>query len=148
MFPITLLFIDQNEERLGYFYRATKDIDRGVHCLLEKSGEDALLLLQEESAPAPDLIFVEHDTPGICGKDCVKSIKQLARHRHTPVILCTSQQRGSGNPRHPGVSGFLSRSLSLAELRNKLSVAFACFGLRAPRRNKLETFMEEAPLEL
>lgn len=90
MKPITLLFIDDDEEDLGFFYQAIKEIDRNIHCFLHKDSESAMQLLEQDLALCPDLIFLDLSMPKLSGKHCLSMIKCMARHKHTPVIICTT----------------------------------------------------------
>ena len=90
MIPTTLLFIDDDEDDLGFFYQAIKEIDRNIHCFLHKDSESAMQLLQQDLALCPDLIFLDLNMPRLSGKHCLAMIKQMARHKYTPVIICTT----------------------------------------------------------
>lgn len=90
MAPTTLLFIDNDEDDLAFFYQAIKEIDRNIHCFLHKDSQSAMQLLEQDMALRPDLIFLDLNMPKLSGKHCLTMIKGMARHKNTPVIICTT----------------------------------------------------------
>ena len=61
--------------------------DLGCRILTAGNGEEALQVLHAE--PSVDVVVAEIDMPLVDGLELLRRIKQSARHKDLPVILCS-----------------------------------------------------------
>ena len=65
---------------------------------LEKRGFTVMTLSECDNLLAavgefkPDLIFIDHNMPHICGTDAIKLLKATAISKHIPVILISASE--------------------------------------------------------
>ena len=125
----TLLFIDDDEDDLGFFYQAVKEIDRSIHCFLHKNSESAMLLLEEDTALCPDLIFLDLNMPKLSGRHCLAMIKKMVRHKHTPVIICTTSasETDMDETWELGAACYLTKPPTVADWKYELSEVLSSF---------------------
>lgn len=120
MAPTTLLFIDDNKY-LEYFYQAVKAIDRSIHCLLHTNSETALETLADEGTPSPDLIFIDMKLHLSSGGNCLERIRQMVRHRSTPVIICSDRGSDKTDINRLGTTWFFTKPFTASGVKNKLA---------------------------
>lgn len=125
----TLLFIDDDEEDLSFFYQAVKDIDRSIHCFLHKDSESAMLLLEQDLALCPDLIFLDLNMPKLSGKHCLSMIKKMTRHKNTPVIICTtsSSERDMDDTWELGASCYMTKPPTVGDWKYEVGEVLSAF---------------------
>ena len=125
----TLLFIDDDEDDLGFFYQAIKEIDRSIHCFLHRDSESAMQLLDQDMALCPDLIFLDLNMPRLSGKHCLSMIKKMARHKNTPVIICTTSdsEKDMNDTWELGAACYLTKPLTVANWKDELSEVLSSF---------------------
>ena len=129
MIQTTLLFIDDDEDDLGFFYQAIKEIDRNIHCFLHKDSQSALRLLEQDMALRPDIIFLDLNMPKLSGTHCLSMIKQMARHKNTPVIICTTSASESDMDEtwNLGAACYLTKPPTLADWKYELNEVLSAF---------------------
>ena len=125
----TLLFIDDDEDDLGFFYQAIKEIDRSIHCFLHRDSESAMRLLDQDMALCPDLIFLDLNMPKLSGKHCLSMIKKMARHKNTPVIICTTSdlEKDMNDTWQLGAACYLTKPPTVADWKDELSEVLSSF---------------------
>ncbi len=125
----TLLFIDDDEDDLSFFYQAVKDIDRSIHCFLHKDSESAMRLLEQDTALSPDLIFLDLNMPKLSGRHCLSMIKRMARHKNTPVIICTTStaERDMDDTWQLGAACYLTKPPTVPDWKYELSEVLSAF---------------------
>ena len=115
-------FIESIKTFLGNDYRVLTAYD----------GIEGIRIIQEQS---PDVIVLDLMLPGVEGKDVCKKIKADPRLKDIPVILLTSfgdkisfmeHMKGAGIC--PGVDTYLSKSASLEEIKEQISLAAGLSG--------------------
>lgn len=125
----TLLFIDDDEDDLSFFYQAVKEIDRSIHCFLHKDSQSAMRLLEQDTALSPDLIFLDLHMPKLSGKHCLAMIKRMARHKNTPVIICTgsASEKDMDETWELGASCYLTKPPTVPDWKYELSEVLSAF---------------------
>ncbi|MBV9989615.1 MAG: response regulator [Chitinophagaceae bacterium] len=125
----TLLFIDDDEDDLSFFYQAVKDIDRGIHCFLHKDSQSAMRLLETDTELCPDLIFLDLNMPKLSGKHCLSMIKHMVRHKNTPVIICTtsSSERDMDDTWELGAACYLTKPPTVSDWKYEISEILSAF---------------------
>ena len=125
----TLLFIDDDEDDLGIFYQAVKEIDRSIHCFLHKDSESAMLLLEQDLVLCPDLIFLDLNMPRLSGKHCLAMIKKMTRHKNTPVIICTTSasEKDMGETWELGAACYLTKPPTVLDWKYEVSEVLSAF---------------------
>lgn len=125
----TLLFIDDDEEDLSFFYQAVKDIDRSIHCFLHKDSQSAMLLLEQDLGLRPDLIFLDLNMPKLSGRHCLSMIKTMARHKNTPVIICTtsSSEKDMDDTWELGASYYMTKPPTVNDWKYEVSEVLSAF---------------------
>ena len=129
MTPTTLLIIDDDEDDLGFFYQAIKEIDRNIHCFLHKDSQSAMHLLEQDMALSPDLIFLDLNMPKLSGKHCLAMIKKMARHKNTPVIICTTSASDTDIDEtwELGAACYITKPPTVAEWKYELNEVLLSF---------------------
>ena len=129
MIPTTLLIIDDDEDDLGFFYQAIKEIDRNIHCFLQKDSQSAIHLLEQDMALRPDLIFLDLNMPKLSGKHCLAMIKKMARHKNTPVIICTTSASASDIDEtwELGAACYITKPPTVADWKYELNEVLSAF---------------------
>lgn len=125
----TLLFIDDDEDDLGFFYQAIKEIDRSIHCFLHKDSESAMRLLEQDTVLYPDLIFLDLNMPKLSGKHCLAMIKKMARHKNTPVIICTTSdsKKDMDDTWALGAACYLTKPPTVSDWKYELNEVLSAF---------------------
>lgn len=125
----TLLFIDDDEDDLSFFYQAVKEIDRTIHCFLHKDSQSAMQLLEQDLALCPDLIFLDLHMPKMCGKHCLSMIKKMARHKNTPVIICTTSasEKDMDDTWDLGAACYLTKPPTVPDWKYEVSEVLSAF---------------------
>lgn len=96
-----------------------------VNLILQKRGFGVLALLGCESLEKlgeevrrfrPDLIFMDHDMPVICGSDAVKMLKAHPEYRQIPVVYFSAHDRIEALARAAGADTYLKKPYVLDRL--------------------------------
>jgi CheY-like chemotaxis protein len=80
-----ILYIDDDPDEVLIFCDAIAEIDPSIQCsglTDSKKGLDEL-----ESNPAPDVIFLDFNMPGLTGEDCLLKIRSFDHLKHVPVVI-------------------------------------------------------------
>lgn len=83
---MTILTVDDDEEDIEIFLEAVRDIDSSIVCVVARSAEEALMILNSDM-DLPQYIFLDINMPKIDGNSCLKEIKQDERFSKIPVIM-------------------------------------------------------------
>ena len=93
MTPIaTVLIVDDDMEDQELLREAIKEVDKSVHCLSAKNGEEALDMLHTLLHKLPQLIFLDLNMPRMNGKIFLRRLKQLGVLNEIPVIIYTTSK--------------------------------------------------------
>ena len=79
-----IFFIDDDQEELGIFTMAMKDINTPINIKYAKSGDDLFKLLEQS---LPDLLFLDLHLPGRSGITCLKMLRYDKKYDAIPIII-------------------------------------------------------------
>ena len=91
---MTILNVDDDFEDIEIFCEAVRDIDPSIVCLVAKSAEEALEILNSD-IELPEFIFLDINMPKIDGNVCLREIKESKRLSRIPVIMYSTHTRAS-----------------------------------------------------
>ncbi len=83
---MTILTVDDDDEDIEIFLEAIRDIDPSILCLVARSAEEALMILNSE-IDLPEYIFLDINMPKIDGNACLREIKRDKRFSRIPVVM-------------------------------------------------------------
>jgi CheY-like chemotaxis protein len=117
--PARILLVEDNEADVMLAEIAFKECEEPPELEVAPDGEAALKRLREDagSAPAPDLVLLDLNMPGLDGKGVLRAIKGDDDLRRTPVVMLTS----SRDPRDVhecyelGANAYLSKPADFSE---------------------------------
>jgi CheY-like chemotaxis protein len=88
----TILIIDDDMEDQELLREAIKEVDKSIHCISAKNGEEALDMLHTLLKKLPQLIFLDLNMPRMNGKVFLHRLKQLPIINDIPVIVYTTSK--------------------------------------------------------
>src|SRR5690606_37288921 len=113
---MTILNVDDDLEDIEIFCEAVRDIDPSIICLVAKSAEEALQILNSD-IELPQFIFLDINMPKIDGNVCLREIKNDKRLSSIPVIMYSTHTRTSDLEIYKKLNaGFLVKQTSYNEL--------------------------------
>jgi CheY-like chemotaxis protein len=83
---MTILAVDDDDEDIEIFVEAMRDIDPSILCLIARSAEEALQILNAD-IDLPSYIFLDINMPKVDGNTCLRVIKNDTRFSDIPVIM-------------------------------------------------------------
>lgn len=83
---MTILAVDDDNEDIEIFVEAMRDIDPSILCLIARSAEEALQILNAD-IELPAYIFLDINMPRVDGNSCLREIKGDKRFCKIPVIM-------------------------------------------------------------
>jgi CheY-like chemotaxis protein len=114
------LLIDNDEDDRELFALALSELELPIACRSVASGEEALLILDDESTPLPDFIFIDMNMPGMDGPDCLGALREKPRLATIPIYMYST----AADPRIvsglKGIAGFIEKPTRFAGLREVL----------------------------
>lgn len=124
LYPIlilmTILNVDDDEEDIEIFCDAVREIDSSIICLVAKSAEEALQILNSD-IELPSYIFLDINMPKVDGNACLKEIKKDKRLNRIPVIMYSTHTRTADIEIYRSLNaGFLVKQNSFYELVTEL----------------------------
>lgn len=96
-----------------------------INLILQRKGYEVLTLLgcenlemlgEEVRSFRPDLIFMDHDMPVVCGSDAVKMLKAHPEYRGIPVVYFSAHDRIEALARAAGADTWLKKPYVLERL--------------------------------
>lgn len=115
-----ILNVDDDEEDIEIFCDAVREIDPAIICLVAKSAEEALKILNSD-LDLPEYIFLDINMPKVDGNRCLAEIKKDRRLRTIPVIMYSTHTRKSDIETYKALNaGFLVKQNSFYELVTEL----------------------------
>jgi CheY-like chemotaxis protein len=91
---MTILNVDDDEEDIEIFCDAVREIDSSIICLIAKSADEALQILNSD-IELPEYIFLDINMPKVDGNACLREIKKDPRLNKIPVIMYSTFTRTS-----------------------------------------------------
>jgi len=117
---MTILNVDDDFEDIEIFCDAVREIDASIVCLVAKSADEALQILNSE-IELPEYIFLDINMPKVDGNACLKEIKKDRRLNRIPVIMYSTYTRMSDLDTYKALdAGFLVKQNSYYELVSAL----------------------------
>ncbi|QJD81558.1 response regulator [Spirosoma rhododendri] len=107
---ITVLIIDDDADDRFFMEHALKTDSAHTRLYLADSGQQALDMLVLVH-PAPDVILLDLNMPGLSGLEVLGQLKQSTRYQHIPVIVLTTSHAPADRERayQLGASGFITK---------------------------------------
>lgn len=107
---ITVLIIDDDADDRFFMEHALKTDSAHTRLYLADSGQQALDMLVLVH-PAPDVILLDLNMPGLSGLEVLEQLKHSTRYQHIPVIVLTTSNAPADRERayHLGASGFITK---------------------------------------
>ncbi len=117
---MTILNVDDDEEDIEIFCDAVREIDSSIICLVAKSAEEALQILNSD-IDLPAYIFLDINMPKVDGNTCLAQIKKDRRLNRIPVIMYSTHTRKTDIETYKALNaGFLVKQNSFYELVTEL----------------------------
>ena len=117
---MTILNVDDDEEDIEIFCDAVREIDSSIICLVAKSAEEALQILNSD-IDLPAYIFLDINMPKVDGNTCLAQIKKDRRLKRIPVIMYSTHTRKTDIETYKALNaGFLVKQNSFYELVTEL----------------------------
>lgn len=117
---MTILNVDDDEEDIEIFCDAVREIDSSIICLIAKSADEALQILQSD-IELPEYIFLDINMPKVDGNSCLREIKKDRRLNTIPVIMYSTHTRKTDIDTYRALNaGFLVKQNSFNELVSEL----------------------------
>lgn len=117
---MTILTVDDDLEDIEIFCEAVSEIDPSIVCLVAKSADEALQILNSDIA-LPEYIFLDINMPKVDGNTCLKDIKKDPRFNRIPVIMYSTFSRKSDIETYKSLdASFLVKQNSYNELVTEL----------------------------
>ena len=117
---MTILNVDDDEEDIEIFCDAVREIDSSIICLVAKSADEALKILNSD-IDLPAYIFLDINMPKVDGNTCLAQIKKDRRLNKIPVIMYSTHTRKSDIETYKALNaGFLVKQNSFYELVTEL----------------------------
>jgi len=120
--PLRILLIDDDADDRDIFTWIVKGIDPTLTLDLASDGFEGLDLLRQGDNYF-DIVFLDLNMPGMHGLKVLKHIRQMERHRGTPVIVysTSSNPHDVANARAEGATDYIVKGHELALARKDLT---------------------------
>lgn len=117
---MTILNVDDDLEDIEIFCEAVREIDPSIICLVAKSAEEALQILNSDME-LPEYIFLDINMPKVDGNACLREIKKDRKLSGIPVIMYSTYSRKADIEAYRSLdAGFLVKQNSYYELVTEL----------------------------
>ncbi|MBC7868067.1 MAG: response regulator [Gloeobacteraceae cyanobacterium ES-bin-316] len=115
---IKILLADDDADDRELFEEVLKDINPTIKLQPVEDGMHLMKMLQDESEPLPDLVFLDLNMPGKNGKECLQEIKKDNRLKDLPVIIYSTscQPKDITDTHGIGAHLYICKPSSFAEL--------------------------------
>jgi CheY-like chemotaxis protein len=121
---MVILCIDNDPEDIDLFCDAVKVVDPSITFLSALGGQEALALLSsvEDIKQLPEYVFLDINMPRMDGKDTLKEIRKIERHRSMQIIMLSTglSPRDHEVYKQLGADHFMSKATSFQDLCDKL----------------------------
>lgn len=113
---MTILNVDDDLEDIEIFCEAVREIDPSIICMVAKSAEEALQILNSDME-LPEYIFLDINMPKVDGNACLREIKKDRKLSGIPVIMYSTYSRKADIEAYRSLdAGFLVKQNSYYEL--------------------------------
>lgn len=121
---MVILCIDNDAEDMDLFCDAIKVVDPSITFLSALGGQEALVLLSsiKEIKQLPEYVFLDVNMPQMDGKDTLKEIRKIERHRSMQIVMLSTglSPRDHEEYKQLGADLFMSKATSFEGLCDKL----------------------------
>ncbi len=126
---LSVMYIDDSAQDRELFRRIISLLERTIHFIPVRHGQEAIDYLQDGNYLLPDLIFVDLQMPGMNGIEVLQEIKKLDHVNHIPVFLYSVSHPESieETARLLGAVGCLKKETELPKAREIVRVALLKF---------------------
>lgn len=83
---LVILQIDDDQDDIDMFADAINRIDESIEFVAALCGSEALDLLENHDFH-PDIIFLDHNMPGMTGKEVLLELRKLSNLKGVPIIM-------------------------------------------------------------
>lgn len=87
---LPLLVVEDSDEDFDTIQQALKKANLDAEVRRVVSGDACLALLRELDAPRPALVLMDLNTPGVDGRETLRTIKSDESFRSLPVVVLTT----------------------------------------------------------
>jgi CheY-like chemotaxis protein len=84
---LSIMYVDDSAQDRELFRQVIHLMERSIHYIPVRHGQDALSYLNDGNYLLPDFIFVDLHMPGMNGIEVLQEIKKIQHAKHIPVFL-------------------------------------------------------------
>lgn len=88
--PINILLADDDREDRIIFDKALQEIPIDTNLRIVKDGARLMQLLDDNTGPLPDILFLDLSMPYKTGFECLAEIKENDKLKSIPVVMLTA----------------------------------------------------------
>ncbi|MBK8496829.1 MAG: response regulator [Chitinophagaceae bacterium] len=88
--PINILLADDDREDRIIFDKALREIPIATNLCIVKDGARLMQLLDANTGPLPDILFLDLSMPYKTGFECLAEIKENEKLKALPVVMLTA----------------------------------------------------------
>lgn len=121
---LTIFYTDDDQEDLDFFKEIVDIIDEDVVVHTHSSGYDLINAL-DNPPPAPHLIFLDINMPGMNGFEILKRVRTSEHHKHLPVIMFSTSgdEYAIEKSKELGASLYVQKSSIFEQLKQSIEHA-------------------------
>jgi CheY-like chemotaxis protein len=122
--PVRILLVDDSHSDRMLFREILKEIDPALIFYSANDGVDAIMLLTEDGAELPDVIFLDVNMPRMNGIETLEAIKKYEHLKHIPVIMFSAGEIDSYQPKAKelGATYCLKKSIEMQQNIREIKV--------------------------
>jgi CheY-like chemotaxis protein len=87
---INILLAEDDREDRVFFYKALQEIPIATNLSIVKDGARLMQLLDDNTGPLPDILFLDLSMPYKTGFECLAEIKENEKLKELPVVMLTA----------------------------------------------------------
>ena len=120
MKDITIFYADDDADDLLFFREAVTAIGREA-MLFDQAGK--MLYAMHNPPPAPSIVFIDLNMPGLDGYDVLKEIRSTPRFNDIPVVILSTADEVNiiKRCRELGANFYVSKSTALQGLQQSIA---------------------------
>ena len=109
----TVLVVEDNDMNMQLVEYLLEE--GGYSIVKATSGEEALALMRDNSAPPPDIILMDIHLPGMDGLSVVRQMKSDERTQRVPILALTAHAMRGDKDRFldAGCDGYISKPIDV-----------------------------------
>lgn len=126
--PINVLLVDDDGDDFLFFKKALDNQVFNTKFSRVISGDKLTEILNDESLPVPDIIFLDVNMPGKNGYDCVIEMKESKRLDKIPIVMYSTcyQEFVADVLFNMGANFYIKKPVGFSEIKNVIHKAL-CF---------------------